>query len=105
MGTKVVKSSLLSYFHYVANDSARPLDTEEEYEIPPDAIHYVRSNSFAGDGSKTPANHLQMIYERCSLFKLFGISQEEAMKKLFFMSLIGDARKWNDSLLHTDRDN
>ena len=85
MGTKVVKSSLLSYFHYVANDSARPPNTEEEYEIPPDAIYYVRSNSFVGDGSKTLAKHLQMIYERCSLFKLSGISQE-VMKKLFCVS-------------------
>jgi hypothetical protein len=49
MGTEVVKSSLLIYFHYGANDSASPPITEDEYEIPHDAIQYVMRNSFAGN--------------------------------------------------------
>jgi hypothetical protein len=68
MGTKVVKASLLSYIHYVTDDSARPLEIWEGYEIPPNAIHYVGSNSF-----------------------------DEVMKKLLFVYLIGDACKWYDS--------
>jgi hypothetical protein len=100
-----LKSSLLSYFHYVANDSARPPDTKEDDEISPSAIKNVKSNSFAGDGSTTLAKHLEVIDERCSLFKLSGISQEEVKKKLSFMSLTGDSCKWYDSFLNTNRDN
>jgi hypothetical protein len=32
-------------------------------------------------------------------------SEEDVKKKLFYMLLMGDAREWYHSLLHTDRDN
>jgi hypothetical protein len=35
-----------------------------------------------------------MIEDICSLFKLFGISQDEVKNKLLYSSLYGDVRKW-----------
>jgi hypothetical protein len=40
-----------------------------------------------------------------SLFKLFGIAEEDVKKILFYRLLSGDVREWYHSLLHTDRDN
>jgi hypothetical protein len=102
MGTKVVSSSLLSYFRYVANDFLDPLIRKR---TPPQSIQYIRSGFFPCNGSKNPVKHLELMDERCSLFELASISQEEVKNELFFMSGIGDARKWHDSLLHTDIDN
>ena len=59
--------------------------------------------ALSGDGSKTALDHLQMIEERCSLFKLSGISEEEVKRKLFYLSLSGDARIWFRSLKKADR--
>ena len=54
--------------------------------------------SFAGDGSKSALDHLQLIEDRCSLFKLAGISEEEVKRKLLYLSLTGEARIWFKSL-------
>jgi hypothetical protein len=105
MGTEVLSASLLSYVHYVKSNFAKPPDPGDDYQIPADAIKDIRSDPFSGDGSKTPADHLLMIEERCSLFKLSGISQDEVKSKLFYLSLAGAARDWFLSLQHTDRIN
>ena len=101
MGTKVVGATLLSYMHSF-DQEPKPPDTGGEYQIPTDAIKDIMSNPFSGVESKTPSDHLQMIEERCSLFKLSGIDHEEVKRRLFYLSLIGDARVWILSLKHTD---
>jgi hypothetical protein len=78
-------SNLCSLFKSI---STKPSDSGNNYQIPVDAIKDIRSDSFLGDGSKTPLDHLQMIEKIFSLFKLYGISQE-VKSKLFYLSLIG----------------
>ena len=103
MGTEVMNASLLSYVHSVKKNIYESPEPEREYQIPTGAIKDVMKEAFSGDGSKTALDHLQMIEERCSLFKLSGISQEEVKRKLFYLSLSGDARIWFKSLKKADR--
>ena len=104
MCTRVDNAILLSQLHSVSHET-KPPDSDGEYQIPTDAIKDIMSNPFAGDGSKTPSDHLQMIEERCSLFRIAGIKHEEVERRLFYFSLIGDVRNWYHSLKHTDRQN
>ena len=65
MCTRVVNVSLLSHLHAFSHE-AKPSDSYGEYQIPTDVIKDIMSSPFAGDESKTPSDHLQMIEERCS---------------------------------------
>ena len=97
MCTRGVNASLLSHLHSFSHE-AKPPDSDGEYQIPTDAIKDIMSSPFADDGSKTPSNQLQMIEERFSLFRIAGIKHEEVERRLFYFSLIGDARNWYHSL-------
>ena len=59
---RVVNESLLSHIHSYSHE-AKPPDSDGEYQIPTDVIKDIISNPFAGDGSKTPSDHLHMIEE------------------------------------------
>ena len=102
MCTRVANATLLSHLHSVSHE-AKPPDSYGEYQISTDAIEDIMSSPFAGDGSKTPSDHLQMIEERCSLFRIAGIKHEEVERRLFYFYLIGDARNLYHCLKHTDR--
>jgi hypothetical protein len=49
---------------------------------------------YAGDGTVHPSDHLLKFKELCELFKVAGLSRENAMKKLFPLSLKDKAREW-----------
>jgi hypothetical protein len=104
MGTEVLCASLYNYYHSVMDKNVyKPPEPEKEFQIPVGAIKDVMKDTFLGDGSKTALDHLYMIEERCSLFKLSGIPQEEVKRKLLYLSLSGDARQWFRSLEKADR--
>src|SRR3954467_2415443 len=49
---------------------------------------------YVGDGTVHPSDHLLKLKEICELFKVAGLSRENAMKKLFPFSLKDQAREW-----------
>ena len=63
------------------------------------------ANHFLGDGTKHPDEHLIYVDEVCRLFKLAGVPRDVVKKKVFPLSLRGDAstryrlcddmRSWN----------
>jgi hypothetical protein len=53
---------------------------------------------FSGDGSRSALDHLQLIEDRCMLFKLAKISKDEVKRKLLYLSLDADAQVWFRSI-------
>ena len=69
--------------------------TENVYfEIPSGMIEKLLANPFAGDGTLHPDLHLIYVDEVCGLFKLAGIPDDVIKKKVFPLSLKGDALTW-----------
>ena len=52
------------------------------------------ANPFAGDGTLHPDLHLIFVDEVCGLFKLAGIPDDVVKRKVFPLSLKGDALTW-----------
>ena len=57
-------------------------------------IEKLLANPFAGDGTLHPDLHLIFVDEVCGLFKLAGIPDDVAKKKVFPLSLKGYALTW-----------
>ena len=69
--------------------------TENVYiEIPSGMIEKLLANPCAGDGTLHPDMHLIYVDEVCGLFKLAGLPEDEAMKKVFPLSLKGKVLAW-----------
>ena len=64
------------------------------YEIPSSMIEKLLANPFAGDGTLHPDLHLIFVDEVCELFKLAGIPNDVVKRKVFPLSLKGDAMTW-----------
>ena len=65
-----------------------------EYEIPSGMIEQLLANPYAGDGTEHPDMHLINVEQICGLFKLAGLPGDEVKKKVFPLSLKGDALTW-----------
>ena len=57
-------------------------------------IEKLLANPFAGDGTLHPDLHLIFVDEVCGLFKLAGIPDDVFKRKVFPLSLKGDALTW-----------
>ena len=71
--------------------------TEDEnvhFEIPSGMLEKLRANPFAGDGTMHPDEHLIYVDEVCGLFRLAGVPDDVIKKKVFPLSLKGDALTW-----------
>ena len=69
--------------------------TENVYfEIPLGMIEKLLANPFAGDRTLHPDLHLIYVDEVCGLFKLAGIPDDIVKRKVFPLSLKGDALTW-----------
>ena len=64
------------------------------FEFPSSMMEKLLDNPFTGDGTKHPDEHLIYVDEVCGLFKLVGIPDDVAKKKVFPLSLKGDALTW-----------
>ena len=64
------------------------------YEIPSGMIEKLLANPFAGNGTLHPDLHLIFVDEVCGLFKLAGIPDDVVKRKVFPLSLKGDAMTW-----------
>ena len=64
------------------------------YEIPSGMIEKLLANPFTGDGTLHPDLHLIYVDEVCGLFELAGIPNDVVKRKVFPLSLKGDALTW-----------
>ena len=64
------------------------------YEIPSGMIEKLLANPYVGNGMKHPDMHLIHVDEICGLFKLAGLPRDEVKKKVFPLSLKGEALTW-----------
>ena len=64
------------------------------FEMPSGMIEKLVANPFTGDGTLHPDLHLIYVDEVCGLFKLVGIPGDFIKKKVFPLSLKGDAWTW-----------
>ena len=81
----------------VAPQPTQPTKNENEnvcFEIPSGMIEKLLANPFLGDGTKYPDEHLIYVDEVCGLFRLAGVPGDVVKKKVFPLSLKGDASTW-----------
>ena len=64
------------------------------FEIPSGMIEKLLAKPFAGDGTLHPNLHLIFVDEVCGLFKLAGMPEDVIKKKVFPLSLKGNALTW-----------
>ena len=64
------------------------------FEIPSGMIEKLLANPYVGDGTLHPDMHLIYVDEVCGLFKLAGVPGDVVKKKVFPLSLRGDASTW-----------
>ena len=64
------------------------------FEIPSGMIEKLLANPYAGDGTLHRDMHLIYVDAVCGLFKLAGLPKDEVKKKVFPLSLKGDAMTW-----------
>jgi len=64
------------------------------FEIPSGMIEKLLDNPFTADGTLHPDFHRIFVDEVCGLFKLAGMPEDVIKKKVFPLSLKGDALTW-----------
>ena len=77
-------------------DAPQPTELYENinFDIPSGMIEKRLANPFAGDGTLHPNLHLIFVDEVCGLFKLAGIPDDVVKRKVFPLSLKGNAMTW-----------
>ena len=75
----------------VAPQPTEPIENETPFEFPSGMMEKLLANPFTGDGTLHPDEHLIYVDEVCGLFKLAGMPDDVIKKKVFPLSLKGDA--------------
>jgi hypothetical protein len=70
--------------------TTKTAESQKEYQIPINTI-FDLLKSFSDKGSRSALDHLQLIEDRCTLFKLAEVSKDEAKGKLLYLSLDDEA--------------
>ena len=70
------------------------IENETAFQIPSSMMEKLLANTFAGDGTKHPDEHLRFVDDICGLFKLAGVPDDVVKRKAFPLSLEGDALTW-----------
>ena len=80
----------------VAPQPTEPTEPTENiyFEIPLGMIEKLLENPYTGDETLHPDLHLIYVDEVCGLFKLAGIPDDVVKRKVFPLSLKGDALTW-----------
>jgi hypothetical protein len=92
-----MQTTLISYMYPATNVTTKYAQSQKEYQIHMSDIFNLLK-SFSGAGTRSTLDHLQLIEDRCTLFKLAKISKDEMKRKLLYLSLDGDARVWLRSI-------
>jgi hypothetical protein len=79
-------------------DSSHDVCDPSPFKIPMKIVERAMNNSYLGDGTVHPGDHLLFIHELCELFECAGISTGEVKRKLFSFSLKGRAVEWYKTL-------
>ena len=87
-------SSPLPVEQRVAPQPTEPIENEIPFEFPSGIMEKLLANTFTGDGTKHPDEHLRYLDDICGLFKLAGIPDDVVKRKVFPLSLKGDALTW-----------
>ena len=77
----------------VAPQPTKPTENVH-FEIPSGMIEKLLANPFTGDGTLHPDLHLIYVDEVCGLFKLADMPDDVIKKKVFRLSLRGEALTW-----------
>jgi hypothetical protein len=64
-----------------SNDACDPHTESIPFKIPMKIVERVLNNSYFGDGTVHPGDHLLFIHELCELFKCAGISMDQVKRK------------------------
>jgi hypothetical protein len=91
---KICSDDTLSPICDNSNDACDPHTESTPFRITMGIVENIMDERYAGDGIVHPSDHLLKLKELCELFKVAGLSRENAMKKLFPLSLKDKARKW-----------
>ena len=75
----------------VAPQPTEPIENETPFEFPAAMMEKLLPNPFTGDGTKHPDEHLIYVDEVCGSFKLAGMPKDVIKKKVFPLSLKGEA--------------
>ena len=75
-------------------EPTEPIENETTFEIPAGMLEKLLVDPFAGDGTNHPDEHLIYVDEVCGLFKLAGMPDDVVKKKVFPLSLKGEALTW-----------
>ena len=79
----------------VAPQPTEPTENENVcFEIPSRMIEKLLGNPFPGDETLHPSEHLIYVDEVCGLFKHADMADDVIKKKVFPLSLEGDALTW-----------
>ena len=70
------------------------IENETAFQIPSGMMEKLLANTFAGDGTKHPDEHLCFVDDICGLFKLAGIPDDVVKRKVFPLSLKRKALTW-----------
>ena len=98
---KICSDDTLSPICDNSNDACDILNPPTEsipFKIPMGIVEKIMDERYVGDGTVHPSDHLLKLKELCELFKVIGLSRENAMKKLFPLSLKDKAREWYELL-------
>jgi hypothetical protein len=91
---KIRSDDILSPICDNSNDVCDP----RSFKIPMKIVEHAMNNSYLGDGTVHPSDHLLFIHELCELFKCAGISMNQVKRKLFSLSLKGISPEWYKTL-------
>jgi hypothetical protein len=80
-----------------AKVTTKTAESQKEYQIPINTV-FDLLKSFSDKGSMSALDHLQLIEDRCTLFKLDEVSEDEAKGKLLYLSPDDEARAWMRSI-------
>ena len=78
----------------VAPQPTEPIENETPFEFPLGMMEKVLANPFIGDETKHHDEHLIYVDEVSGLFKLASVPSDVVKKKVFPLSLRGDASTW-----------
>jgi hypothetical protein len=92
-----MRTTLISYKYPATKVTTKTAESQKECQIPINTI-FDLLKSFSDKGSMYALDHLQLIKDRCTLFKLAEVSEDEAKRKLLYVSLDDDARAWMCSI-------
>ena len=65
----------------VASQPTEPIENETPFEIPSGLMEKLLANTFTGDGTKHPDEHLRYVDDVCGLFKIAGILDDVVIEE------------------------